>query len=62
LEAWGRKRRSAYYETDDEMTLSREILVLDFNEADNSKSSNPLNANGKCSCLACMIISGDYAF
>ena len=43
IESWGRRKRSApshTYETDDEMTLSREILVLDFNDpADASKST-----------------------
>ncbi|XP_053208805.1 protein let-653-like [Panonychus citri] len=46
ITSWGRKRRSAHYETDDEMTLSREILVLDFNDADAARSTmDPLNAN-----------------
>lgn len=47
MASWGRKRRSAHYETDDEMTLSREILVLDFNDADAARSTmDQLNANG----------------
>uniref|UniRef100_T1K6H2 ZP domain-containing protein n=3 Tax=Tetranychus urticae TaxID=32264 RepID=T1K6H2_TETUR len=46
MASWGRKRRSAHYETDDEMTLSREILVLDFNDADAARSTmDQLNAN-----------------
>jgi len=44
IESWGRRKRSTRdihtYETDDEMTLSREILVLDINDpADASKST-----------------------
>ena len=41
IESWGRKKRSVHtYEMDDEMTLSREILVLDFNDpADASRST-----------------------
>lgn len=54
IESWGRRRRSVdnklhTYETDDEMTLSREILVLDFNDpADASKSTmDPFEVDGK---------------
>lgn len=48
LESWGRKRRSVRFEKDDEMTLSREILVLDYNEADAARSTmDPYNSSGK---------------
>ncbi|XP_074599209.1 trynity [Brevipalpus obovatus] len=46
IESWGRKRRSAHFEKDDEMTLSREILVLDYTEADASHSTmDPFNGS-----------------
>ena len=52
IESWGRRKRSARdvthtYETDDEMTLSREILVLDLNDpADTSRSTmDPLEVD-----------------
>lgn len=31
VESWGRRKRSTLEESDDEMTLSKEILVLDVN-------------------------------
>lgn len=50
MEAWGRKKRSFKYEADDEMTLSHEILVLDFNDPDAATSSrstsDSLSTNG----------------
>lgn len=44
IESWGRRRRSTRdvthtYETDDEMTLSREILVLDINDPSDASRS-----------------------
>lgn len=53
IESWGRRRKrntrdvTHTYETDDEMTLSREILVLDINDpADSSRSTmDPLEVD-----------------
>ena len=51
VESWGRRRRSvslSNQDTDDEMTLSKEILVLDVNE-----NFNPMNS--KCCCCCCLL-------
>lgn len=52
-ESWGRKRRSAPHTVDDgplqdEMTLSKEILVLDFGDGASALYNTlPHSANGK---------------
>lgn len=48
IESWGRKRRRRRssvhtYETDDEMTLSREILVLDINDPNSDSSRSTMD-------------------
>jgi len=47
VESWGRRRRSTHFESDDEMTLSHEILVLDFGDNDNAAKSkmDPFSSN-----------------
>lgn len=53
MESWGRKRRSVGNETsesDDEMNISQEILVLDFGDENNRdflRSSDPSTDFGK---------------
>jgi hypothetical protein len=53
MESWGRKRRSVGNETnesDEEMNISQEILVLDFGDENNRdflRSSDPSTDFGK---------------
>jgi hypothetical protein len=53
MESWGRKRRSVGNETsesDDDMNISQEILVLDFGDENNRdflRSSDPSTDFGK---------------
>jgi hypothetical protein len=52
VESWGRRRRSVQpsqqFESDDEMTLSHEILVLDFGDNDSAAKAkwDPFSSNG----------------
>ena len=52
VESWGRRRRSiqpsTQFESEDEMTLSHEILVLDFGDNDSAAKAkwDPFTSNG----------------
>lgn len=51
IESWGRRRRSVD-PSEDEMTLSKEILVLDASNNNDNNNDNSLdNQNSKSSCL-----------
>lgn len=58
VESWGRRKRSTQFESDDEMTLSREILVLDFGDEASKAQSDPFSSNGKS--LATRFVRRDH--
>jgi hypothetical protein len=66
MESWGRKRRSVGNETsesDDEMNISQEILVLDFGDEHNRdflRSGDPSTDFGKGKNLLLIFIRSEF--